>query len=65
MKQIQTIQYSELSTLTPELGIFLVTGTSQDVQEAARSFIKCRMVSESTFGRYAYGRPSRKLVPWL
>lgn len=64
-KQNTNIQYAELSTLTPDLGVFLVTGTSQDVQEAARSFIKCQMVSQSTFARVVAGKRPRRLVPWL
>lgn len=58
-------QYAELQTLTPELGVFVITGTLLDVQEAARSFIKCQDVSQSTFARYAAGRKPRKFVGWL
>lgn len=64
MKQIQTVQYAELSTLTPELGVFVITGALDDVQTTRNDF-RVKVVSQSTFERYAYGRASKKLAPWF
>lgn len=60
MKQIQIDQPVELHTLTPELGIFVITGSLQDVEAVQDSFEGSRTVSSSTFDRVAYGAPARK-----
>lgn len=64
MKQIQTNQYVELQTLTPELGLFVICGSMGDLEVVQHDF-RGRSVSQSTFDRIAYGRASRKLVPWF
>lgn len=60
----QTIEYVELQTLTPELGLFVISGSMNDIEAVQHDF-RGQSVSQSTFDRIAYGRASRKLVPWF
>jgi hypothetical protein len=59
-EKIQTNQPVELQLLTPELGVFIVTGILQDVEPVMHDF-RGRSVSQSTFERIAYGRAAKKL----
>lgn len=64
MKANTNIQYVELQTLTPELGIFVISGTVDEVEAVQHEF-KARSVSQSTFDRVAYGRAPKRLMPWF
>lgn len=57
-------QYAELRTLTPELGVFVITGHLDDVEAAGRYF-HTKRVTESTFDRMAYGMPRRRSLAWF
>lgn len=61
---LKETQIAELQTLTPELGIFTITGTMEDMSDISRDF-KARSVSNSTFERFAYGKGRMALVRWF
>jgi hypothetical protein len=59
-EKIQTNQPVELQLLTPELGVFIVTGILQDVEPVMHDF-RGRSVSQSTFEvNYLYKTNNRE-----